>query len=144
MKTVLALCTLALVACGDDSGSSDSPDLSAHLAPDLANTDMTGFMLVEKCDFIDYIDQTQASGTVTVSPWDTTLGKKCLLIHVGQTVSWAASTSHPLEATTGTTPTPIPIGATTPQSIKFDAEGTYGYECQVHTSLMHGAIWVVR
>ena len=99
--------------------------------------------VVEQCATADFVDDT-ATTAVTVTPWDTTLGKKCIRIKAGSTVTWAASVTHPLVATTGTTPNPIPAAAaTTPQTITFPAAGVYGYDCAVHLTLMHGAIWVV-
>jgi plastocyanin len=135
-------CVAALAACGDDTAP--EPDMSANKSDmPQSNADMAGFQLVESCAFGDYIDDSSMSGPIAVAPWDESLGKKCIRIHVGQTVTWAASVDHPLESTSGTKPTPLSaIGATTPQSIMFNAVGVYGFQCQVHTSLMHGAIWV--
>jgi plastocyanin len=52
------------------------------------------------------------------------------------------SSTHPLSSFNGTTPSPIPQGATTDQTITFANEGTYGFHCTVHAS-MQGAIQVV-
>jgi plastocyanin len=99
--------------------------------------------VVETCATADYVDQT-ATAAVTVTPWDTTLGKKCIKVKAGSTVTWAASATHPLVATGGTTPSPIPTtAATAPQTLTFPNAGVYGFQCAVHLSLMHGAIWVV-
>jgi plastocyanin len=101
-------------------------------------------LVVETCASADYVDET-ANTAVTVTPWDTTLGKKCIKVKAGSTVTWAATVIHPLVATAGgTTPSPIPAtGATTSQTIAFPNAGVYGWQCAVHLTLMHGAIWVV-
>ncbi len=127
-----------------DGGSSSS---SSGSSGDSGGTDSGGGTLpavVESCALADFEDDT-AKAAVTVAPWDTTLGKKCIKIKAGSTVSWASTAIHPLVATAGgTTPSPIPAtAASSAQTITFAAAGVYGYQCAIHTSLMHGAIWVV-
>ena len=151
-RLVYALLVVPFAAACGGSSSSSTEDL-AHVGTtgDMAVSaaaDMTAPpappQSVESCGAADYIDMTSATGTIAVTPWDTSLGKKCLRVKAGAKVSWAASTGHPLEATTGTTPTPLPAapGASTATTVTFATAGVYGYQCHIHTTLMHGAIWV--
>jgi len=137
LRPGLTFAPLLLFACSNGSTSTDlaSPPMDAAVAGDLA-----GFQQVEGCAASDY--GAVEAGSVTVSPWNTSLGKKCILIHQGGQVTWPASGTHPLEATGGTTPTPI-MSATSTVTVTFDAVGVYGFHCGVHTSAMHGAIWVI-
>ena len=150
---VLAL--LPFVACsssssspGTDAGrdtgaSSSSGGTDGGPGADATPDGGSDPQVVEACTAADYEDDT-AKTTVAVTPWDTSLAKKCIKVKVGGSVSWAASTFHPLVATDGTTPTPIPTtDVTTAQSVTFPSAGVYGYHCAVHLGLMHGAIWVV-
>ena len=80
--------------------------------------------------------------------WDVSLRYKGefhgVKIAAGQTVTWASSTTHPLIAMGGDSGTPIPTTATTTAaSVTFPNAGTFGFWCNVHTSLMEGAIQVV-
>lgn len=103
--------------------------------------------IIESCNAADYVDMTMVTGVIAVTPWTPSLGKKCFRVKAGAQVSWGASSTHPLEATTGSTPTPIPAapGAKAATTVTFPtAGGVYGWQCAVHTSLMHGAIWVVQ
>lgn len=144
--TVVSASTL-LAACGDDTtpvadDMSTTRDLTA-VVRDMTqpvNADMAGFMMVEGCAFADYIDLSAPAATRTITPWDTSLGKKCIIIAKGQSVTWQGvpDPSHPLGATGGTSPNPITNVATT----AFPSVGTYGFDCTIHHSLMHGAIWV--
>ena len=89
----------------------------------------------------DYVDGRTDSTKRVVTPWDPSLGKLCIHITAGQSVSWdgVPNPSHPLEAHgSGTTPNPITNVATT----TFSSPGVFGYDCEVHHALMHGAIWV--
>ncbi|MEO6954738.1 MAG: hypothetical protein ABI321_23260 [Polyangia bacterium] len=125
-----------LVTATGDMAHTASPDMLAPAAPP---------QVIEGCNAVDYIDMTGATGVIAVTPWNPTLGKKCLRVKSGAQVSWAASSTHPLEATTGSTPTPIPAspGVQTATTLTFSTAGAvYGWQCAVHTSLMHGAIWV--
>ena len=156
------------VACGGSSSTSgdmahvvttgdmakSTADLSGQPAVDMTQagqgdmpTPPTPPQIIETCNAADYVDMTNATGVIPVTPWDPSLGKRCFRVKVGAQVSWAASSSHPLEATTGSTPTPIPAapGAKAATTVTFaTAGGVYGWQCAVHTSLMHGAIWVVQ
>ena len=133
---------LAVIVQGD---MAHGPVDMAASPPDLAPPPPTPPQVVESCNASDYIDMTAATAVIAVAPWSTSLGKKCLRVKAGAQVSWAASMNHPLEATTGTTPSPLPAapGTQATTTLTFSTAGVYGYQCHVHTSMMHGAIWVV-
>lgn len=99
-----------------------------------------GFIEVEGCTVDQYVDVSAFAAPRVVTPWDTTLGRKCLRIAVGQTVTWspAPNAMHVLEATQGTSPTPIVDQPT----ITFMGSGYFGFDCETHHELMHGGIWV--
>ncbi|MBN1606218.1 MAG: hypothetical protein JW940_06270 [Polyangiaceae bacterium] len=92
----------------------------------------------------DYQDLTAPSADRTI---DWTFGAQdCLKIRAGQSVTWSGNfTTHPLEPWLGDTPNPIEshTGDTGDHVVGFDASGTFGYRCAVHTTTMFGAIWVV-
>ena len=125
-----------LLGCGDDSSSNNDLSMAAN---DLS----MGPAKIEGCGTADFVDKT-ASGAM-ISPWDTTLGSvsQCFKIKTGQTVTWSPgpSSTHPLRATTGDTPTPIMNDNAA--TVTFPNAGTYGFHCGVHLGIMHGAILVV-
>src|SRR5262245_57962594 len=71
----------------------------------------------------------------------------CLEVIAGTTVSFDASTLHPLtRSTAGTAGSPIPASSTTPQMVMFPSEGFFPFFCSVHgseTGGMYGVIHVV-
>jgi len=105
----------------------------------------TSFNVVQDCAEADF-PATAATTEQTISPWNTTIGKKCLKIKAGTKVTWttpADFVNHPLIPGGGTTPTPIvrtPSGTTV--SFTFANAGNYGFRCEIHAS-MKGSIWVV-
>lgn len=128
---------LPLVACGGSSTNS-AEDLSTSAGGDAA---MSSFLVVETCKEADYVDARSDATLRTITPWDTSLGLKCVHIGKGQSVTWngVPNPAHPLEAHgSGTTPTPI----TNTGTIAFPNAGTFGYDCTNHHTLMHGAVWV--
>ena len=150
MKTLLGLsCAvlLPMAACGGSSTS--NPDLTtakvdagsptADLSGDLATS---SFLVVETCAQADYVDARTNSALRTITPWDTSLGKKCLHISSGQSVTWnnVPNPSHPLEAHDANSTQPNPITNTGTQM--FPSAGTFGFDCEIHHTLMHGAIMV--
>jgi len=73
---------------------------------------------------------------------------RCAKVKVGTTVTFSGSfSSHPLEPNGGDTPTPIPADTMDVDggglAITMTTEGTYGFECAFHPSIMFGAIQVV-
>jgi hypothetical protein len=70
--------------------------------------------------------------------------ERCLMIEVGQNVSWTGDLSdHPLVPQGGTTPSPIvAIGNGSGVSYTFTTTGSFGYLCSTHPP-MKGAIFVV-
>lgn len=135
--TLIVSAALPLVACGGGS-SNTAEDLATSTGGDGA---MSSFLVVESCKESDYVDARTDATLRTITPWDTSLGLKCLHISKGQSVTWdgVPKAAHPLEPHgSGTTPTPI----TNTGTIAFPAAGTFGFDCSNHHTLMHGAIWV--
>ena len=67
-----------------------------------------------------------------------------MTVKVGQTVAWSpAFATHPLVASGGDPPTPIPTAAPASMArVTFASCGTFGYKCNVHPTMI-GAIQVV-
>lgn len=74
---------------------------------------------------------------------------RCVKVTVGTTVTFRGNfASHPLEPSGGDTPTPIPSQTMDKDDgggldVTMTSEGTYGFECAFHPTLMFGAIEVV-
>ena len=73
---------------------------------------------------------------------------RCAKVKVGTTVTFSGSFSnHPLEPNGGDTPTPIPADTMDVDggglAVTMTTEGTYGFECAFHPTIMFGAIQVV-
>jgi plastocyanin len=130
-----ALCAAALPAFACGGGATSPPPPSA----DLAGT-------VQGCETDSFVDHTADTAVVAVTPWDLTSEQpRCVKVKVGQMVSWASSSTHPLIAHGGDSGNPIPATAqTTPQTVTFANAGTFGFWCNVHTTLMQGAVLVVE
>lgn len=93
-----------------------------------------------------FTDQTANGGTIT-GPMNATPAQyspNCVHIKVGQKVTWNVDlTSHPLGAAGGDTPTPITTTSTgTTVSFTFPNAGTFGFHCNVHPTIMFGAVQV--
>jgi plastocyanin len=69
----------------------------------------------------------------------------CMLIKVGQTVAWqGAFSDHPLNAFGGDANNPITrTDSGVAQTFSFPNAGTFGFHCEVHPTIMFGAIRVV-
>jgi plastocyanin len=149
---------VSLAACGGGGGTKTHdlsqpvthPDLSTQppdlLTPVDAALPLTDMATLQGCGLSDFVDHTADVGPVAVTPWDTSSSvPRCIKIKTGQTVTWASSTMHPLIAQgNGTTPSPIPsTPMSTAASIVFPNVGSYGFWCDVHMSIMEGAILVV-
>lgn len=148
---------------GDDAGD-DASDGGAEASPDAGedapdaddgatdggsdgSPEAGGFHVVAQCQQADYQDLTGVGATRDVSPWDTSLGKRCIKIAAGQTVTWNGGNtlpaSHPLEAMSGDEPSPIASVSQSSPSVSFPTPGVYGFDCANHPTFMFGAIWVV-
>lgn len=135
-------------ASGTSGASGAGGDAGAPVgAAGAAGTPEEPVLPVNQCTgFVD----ARAVTAPRVIAWDYALGSdpgRCLLVQLGQTVTWAGPlSSHPLQASGGTTPSPIigdyPAGATS-YDVLFSTLGTFGYECGSHTT-MRGAIRVVE
>ena len=55
-------------------------------------------------------------------------------------MTWSPTpdSTHPLQATGGTTPNPI----TNVGTVAFANPGIHGFDCAIHGDAMHGAVWV--
>lgn len=73
---------------------------------------------------------------------------RCIKVKFGTEVTFKGNfEAHPLEPAGGNTPTPIPTTPSVPNGIltvKMTNTGTFGFQCQVHPSMMFGAIQVVE
>ena len=90
-----------------------------------------------------FVDRSAATRTLA---WDTSvasLPEHCMLIHVGQDVTWLGNlTFHPLGPQGGDLPSPVTaVASGDVATVTFPKAGTYGYVCGVHAS-MTGAIKV--
>jgi plastocyanin len=92
---------------------------------------------VDGCGASDFVPATQIDWTFQVSP-------RCVEIKAGQSVTWNGNfATHPLEADQGDKPNPIASAnlAGSSATVTFPAAGTFGFKCQVHSSMI-GAVLV--
>jgi hypothetical protein len=120
-------------------------DAGAHDAASDAGPDAEPLSL-QGCTPTSYLDRT-AAGADRDLDWDDAFAgdvERCLMIKVGQAVSWTGDLSeHPLVPQGGTTPSPIvAIGNGFGVSYTFTTPGSFGYLCSTHPP-MKGAIFVV-
>jgi plastocyanin len=68
-----------------------------------------------------------------------------MMIKAGQTVTWSGDFSdHPFEPMPAVPDDPImDVTSGTTTSVTFPDAGTFGFDCAMHPSIMHGAIEVV-
>lgn len=99
--------------------------------------------VVGDCQPGAYLDRTAPAASRQLT-WDFSIATdpaRCLKVQVGQTVVWNGDfDTHPLGGSGGDTPNPI--GLHVNGSVTFNAVGTFGFTCLVHSS-MKGAILVV-
>lgn len=154
MKSALRFA--ALVACVvAPSACSSTPSEPAHIDADAGGTGDSGSgvdagstvdagPVINSCT--KYQDHT-AAGDARVVAWDFPIAQsaeRCLTVKVGQTVTWvseAGFSTHPLKGGGGKTPNPI-INVGADGKVTFTAEGTYGYNCDIHPAML-GAVRVV-
>jgi len=131
------------LGCGSSTPSADAgPDASAM---DSATMDSGGdgnVGVVNGCT-------TFTAGTTVTGPSGDNPAQytpNCVQIAKGQSVTWNADfTAHPLQASGGTTPSPITTTSSgTTVSVTFPNAGTYGFECQAHPGIMFGAVEVTQ
>jgi plastocyanin len=100
------------------------------------------------CSMANYNDKT-ADKTVEITwGFSTTVPSSCIKVKKGTKITWNGSlVNHPFQAKgmvgSGTNPIPataVSTGMST--SVTFDTEGTFGYHCTLHSSMI-GAILVV-
>jgi hypothetical protein len=100
--------------------------------------------VVQGCQPGQYLDRT-APNAVRQLTWDfgiVTDPAHCIQVQTGQTVVWVGDFStHPLGVPGNDTSNPILFHNN--GSVTFNTEGTFGYQCNVHTPMI-GAVKVVQ
>jgi len=137
---VLLGCSTLYLGCSNGGGGNDAgPDSSG-----MDSSSMDSSTPVNGCT--TFTDDTATAATITgpTNSNPSQYSPNCVHIKAGQSVTWNADfTAHPLQAFGGTTPSPITVTSSgTTVSFTFPNAGTYGFQCQVHPSLMQGAIEV--
>ncbi len=143
---VIAAALLGAVACsstGDvaEPGSSGSSGATA----DSGSTPVEAGP-INGCTTFEDRTADDADRTIV---WTRRVGKVCLKIKKGQTVTWAPTeanfAAHPLAPSGGASPNPITAPAPTaaPYVATVATAGTFGYVCTFHFD-MTGAIQVVE
>ena len=130
-------------ASAPDTGAPDAsaPDTSAPDAGD-GSPPVDAGLLVSNCTLIEFDDHSATSDARKITPWDTTLTKQCITIKAGQSVTWETpSVGHPLVPNGGTLPSPIL--SDNAAIVAFPNVGIYGFRCNIHTTIMTGAIQVI-
>ena len=127
---------------GVDTGA---PDAAPDTSPDASVTPVNG------CGPTEFAasDHTAASDpraiTFATTPSPVQFSPSCMRIKAGQTVTWSGDFSdHPFEPMPAVPDDPImDVTSGTTTSVTFPAAGTFGFDCAMHPSIMHGAIEVV-
>lgn len=138
LATALSALALASSACGDDGGGTAVDARTIDADADAING----------CTRAGATDLTAAGAARTIDTVGLSYSPSCIRIKAGQSVTWnSAFASHPLSSGTpaGGPQAGSPITVTTSGASKtfaFPAAGTFGYFCQVHTTLMMGAVYV--
>ncbi len=123
---------------GVDTGAPDT-------SPDASVTPVNG------CGPTEFAasDHTAASDpraiTFATTPSPVQFSPSCMMIKAGQTVTWSGDFSdHPFEPMPAVPDDPImDVTSGTTTSVTFPDAGTFGFDCAMHPSIMHGAIEVV-
>lgn len=129
---------LLLVACGSDSGSG-SGSADAAVTPSDASVGNVN-------DCTSYEDRTADNADRTIT-WVRSVGRVCLRIKKGQSVTWnpqgTSFADHPLGASGGSSGNPIMTRSSgaAPYVQAFTTNGTFGFVCGFHFD-MTGAIQV--
>lgn len=94
------------------------------------------------CSGADYVDSSAADDrTIQIAAEGLTFSPRCMVVSVGQTVTWQGSLSayplapgNPTDAKAGSPNNPIPT-VTSDRSVEvtFPIAGTYPYYCQLHS-----------
>lgn len=92
---------------------------------------------VDGCADTDFVAATQIDWNFQVTP-------RCVEIKAGESVTWTGNfATHPLQADEGDKPNPIASAnlASSSATVTFPTAGTFGFKCQVHSSMI-GAVLV--
>jgi plastocyanin len=124
-----------------------TPDLEPDTTPDVtadtwADTDPT---TLNGCAVYEDRTAADADRELDFAESLANQAERCLKAKVGTSVCFHASsfTTHPLVASGGDTPNPIPsLSAGTDYCVALTSPGVFGYRCTAHAA-MTGAIWVV-
>lgn len=132
----LALVTAFCAACSDDGSPSPTAPSAATGAP--AAQGPAGATSLNGCS-------TYAEGNTVSWSMSAAAPATCLKVKKGGSVTWSGDFgAHPLAPKGGDAPNPIAVVTSgSPKSVTFDAVGTFGFVCTVHSS-MTGAISVVE
>lgn len=129
---------------GQDSGGQDATGQDSSAQDSGGGDASDGGGAVNGCT--TFTDMTADGGVITgpSGAVPSQYSPNCVHIKPGQSVTWNSNfTFHPLTASGGTTPSPITLTATgTTVTFTFPNAGTYGFECQIHTTSMFGAVEV--
>ena len=129
---------LGLTGCGDDGGGTAVDARTLDADPTAING----------CTPATAMDLTAAGASRQIVTVGNSYSPHCVRIKVGQSVTWTADFQvHPLSSGTpaGGPQAGSPITTTTSGNSKmftFPAAGNFGFWCQVHTTLMMGAVYV--
>ncbi len=134
MRRAFVMSAVIVLGCGN----STTTDAGTDSSTDSSTTPVNGCTT--------FTDDTATAATITgpASANPSQYTPNCVHIKVGQSVTWNSDfTAHPLGAFGGTSPSPITTTSSgTTVSFTFATAGTYGFQCQVHPSIMQGAIEV--
>ena len=91
-----------------------------------------------------FVDQTAATAARKIdwAPSVATSPNRCMKVRVGQTVAFEGTSSYPLAASGGASPSPFSSVPDTGK-VKPDAAGVFGFACPT-TPSMNGALQVVE
>lgn len=157
MKRTLALLLLGCssvygLACssstpGDDAGTDAATGNDA--GNDVASGSDAGSDAAGPVNGCTTFTDMTADGGVIVGPASSNPSQyapNCVHIKAGQSVTWNGDlTDHPLGPFGGDSPNPITsVNTGTTVTYAFPTPGTFGYRCEIHTSLMFGAVEVTQ
>jgi plastocyanin len=151
--SALALGTAFVFACGGNDAGTTTKDAGTDggttTTTDGGTDGSTTAQVVNGCKDTDFVDLTSSAVANITFPSGAApqqYSTPCVTVKVGSSVNFAgAFSSHPLTPVGGDTPSPIiATSAGTNASFNVTTVGTFGFECALHPTVMHGAIRVVN
>lgn len=129
-----------------DSGGEDAGDASQEIPIRCTQAEFDQAASVPNGG--DYTGQLSVEISFPTDAQPAQYTNRCIKVKFGTEVTFKGNFgAHPLEPAGGNTPTPIPTTPDVPNGIltvKMTNTGTFGFQCQVHPSMMFGAIQVVE